>query len=134
MSKIKRRSGERDVRLYNSAGTITAGDLVQYDEGGEVIAAATNKDIVGIALEDATSSTTVHVDVVHSGDELEFPVEAGTMAAAEIGNEADLNSADGVTLTESNNDVLITGWDGVTTSVLYGQLKFIAHATGAPKA
>ncbi len=134
MSKVIRRTGQRDVREFNSAGTIAAGDLVQFDEGGEVVVSATNKDNVGIALEDATSSTTVKVDVLHGGDECEFVVESGTMAAAEIGNEADLNSADGVTLTESNNDVLITGWDGVTTTKLYGVLKYLAFETGAPKA
>lgn len=134
MTKIIRRTGMRDVREFNSAGSITAGDTVQFDENGEVVVAATNKDVVGIALQDATSSTTVLVDVAHSGDEYEFPIETGTMADAEIGEEADLNSADGLTLTESNNDVLITGWDGVTTSKCYGQFKFLAFATGAPKA
>lgn len=134
MSKIIRRTGERDVRLFNSAGTIAAGDCVQFDENGEVIVAATNKDIVGIALEDATSSTTVQVDVIHKGDEFEFPIETGTMAEAEIGEEADINSADGLTLTESNNDVIITGWDGVTTSKCYGVFKYVAFQPGATKA
>lgn len=120
MSKIIRRTGKRNVQQYNSAGTIAAGDSVQFDENGEVIVAATNKAVVGIALEDATSSTTVLVDVVLPGDEFEFPIESGTMATEEIGEEADLNSADGLTLTESNNDVLITGWDGVTTTKCYG--------------
>lgn len=134
MTKVIRRTGQRDVREFNSAGSISAGDLVQFDENGEVDVLATNKDCVGIALEDATSSTTVKVDVLHGGDECEFPIETGTMATAEIGEEADINSADGLTLTESNNDVLITGWDGVTTSKCYGVMKFLAFETGAPKA
>lgn len=129
MSKIIRRTGKRNVQQYPSAGTIEAGDSVQFDEGGEVIVAATGKAIVGIAEEDATSSTNVLVDVVLPGDEFEFTIESGTMAAGEIGEEADLNSADGLTLTESNNDVLITGWDGVTTTKCYGQFMKPAATT-----
>lgn len=127
MGKIVRRSpGNGDTKEFPSAGTITEGDAVQFDENGEVIAAATNKAIVGIALADATSSTNVLVEIARPGVEYEFPIETGTMAAAEIGEEADLNSADGLTLTESNNDVLITGWDGVTTTKCYGVFKKLA--------
>ena len=134
MSEIKRRTGERSVRVFDAAGTITKGDVVQFDENGEVVVAATNKDIVGIALEDATSSTTVTVDVVNGYDEYEFPIETGTMADAEVGEEADLNSADGLTLTESNNDVIITGWDKVDTAKCYGIFKYVAFGPGSTKA
>ena len=74
---FKRRMGQRDVRLFNSAGTIAKDDLVQFDEGGEVIVAATNKDIVGIALEAATSSSTVHVDVLKDDHALEAEIMTG---------------------------------------------------------
>lgn len=127
MSKIVRRSpGNGDFKEYNSAGTITEGDAVQFDENGEVVVAATNKAVVGIAVKDATSSTTCVVEIARSGVEYEFPIETGTMAAAEVGETADLNSADGLTLTESNNDVLITGWDGVNTDKCYGVFKKLA--------
>lgn len=126
MGVIKRRTGVRDVRVFNAAGTIVAGDCVQFDESGEVVVGATSAEILGIALDGATSSTTCTVDVLKPGDECEFPVETGSMAASEIGNEADLASEDGLTLTESNNDVVITGWDGVTTSKLYGIFKNLA--------
>lgn len=127
MSSIKRRTGQRHVELLNSAGTITAGDAVQYDENGEVVVAATGAEVLGIALESATSSTTVHVDVLYPGEECSFPIETGTMADTEIGEEADINSADGLTLTESNNDVLITGWDGTDTATCYGVFKNLAR-------
>ena len=127
MSEIVRRSGQRHVELHNAAGTITKGDAVQYDENGEVIVVVTSAEVLGIALEDATSATTVSVDVLHAGDECEFVIETGDMAATEIGEEADINSADGLTLTENNNDVLITGWDGVTTTVCYGVFKNLAR-------
>lgn len=132
MTKIQRRTGERHVIVKNAAGTISAGDAVQYDEAGEIIAAVTAKEVLGIALEDATSSTTVTVDVLRPGDECVFPIESGTMGAAEIGNEADLASPDGLTLTESNGDVVITDWDGVTTTQCYGTFKNLAH--GSPGA
>jgi hypothetical protein len=126
---FKRRMGERDVRVFPSAGTIAANDLVQFDENGEVVVAATNKDIVGIALEAATSSTNVHVDVLKDDHEVEATVSTGSMAAAEIGEEADLEDENSLTLTESNNDFLITGWDGVSTGLCYGRLKYLAFGT-----
>lgn len=122
-----RLTGNRNVEVLPAAGTIAAGDIVQYDENGEVVVGATGAEVLGIALEAATSSTTVHVDILGSGDVVEATIETGTMAAAEVGEEADINSADGLTLTESNNDFLITGWDGVTTSICYGVFKDIAR-------
>lgn len=121
--------GARDVRLFPSAGTIAKGDLVQFDENGEVVVGATNKDIVGIALEAATSSTNVHVDVLKDDHELEATISSGTMAADEIGEEADLADENDLTLTESNNDALIVGWDGVTTTKCYCKLKYLAFGT-----
>jgi len=109
-------TGDRDVREFNSAGTIAEGDCEQFDENGEVVVGATGAEILGVALEAATSSTTVKVDVLKPGDEVDALIETGTMAQTEVGEEADINSADGLTLTESNNDFLITGWDGVTTT------------------
>ncbi len=125
---IIRRTGERNVQVFNSAGTIAAGDSVQFDEGGEVVVGATGVEILGVALEAATSSTTVSVDVASSGDTFLFPVETGTMADSEIGEEADLNSADGLTLTESNNDVVLTGWDGSNTAEAFGVFKNLAYS------
>lgn len=118
--------GQRDVRTFNSAGTIAAGDAVQFDENGEVIVAASGVEVLGIAEEAATSSTTVRVDVFHADHRVEALIEAGTMVQAEVGEEADINSADGLTLSESNNDFLIDGWDGVTTTKCTGVFKDIA--------
>ena len=127
MSKIVRRIGSSHSRVYDSAGTITAGDAVQFDENGEVVVAATGAEVLGIASADATSSDTVHVEIATPSSEYVFPIETGTMAAAEVGEEADINSADGLTLTESNNDVLITGWDGVSTDECYGVFKILVY-------
>lgn len=122
-----RLTGDRNVEKFNSAGTITKGDAVQYNEAGEVIVVVTNVPVLGIALQDATSSTTVEVDILTSSDIVVATIETGTMADAEIGNEADVNSADGLTLTESNLDFIITGWDGVTTTECYGKFRVLSR-------
>lgn len=115
-----RRTGTSEFKVFDAAGTIVAGDAVQFDENGEVVVAATNKAVVGIAVNAATSSTTCTVDLVHPGDEWEADIATGTMADAEIGEEADLSDEDALTLTESNNDFLITGWDRNNTAKCYG--------------
>jgi len=130
---VSRRTGQRDVVQLPSADTISAGELVQYDEAGEVISAVTAKGVLGYALQAATNADTVLVDILHPGDVVEVTGITGTMAGSEIGNEADIVSGGlTVTLTESNGDLLITGWDGVTTSKLYGTFKNLAH--GSPGA
>ena len=125
---FRRTKGKTDVRVFNSAGTIAAGDAVQFDENGEVVVTATSAETLGIALEAATSSTTVQVDVLHTDHEVEALIETGTMAQEEVGEEADIASADGLTLTESNADFLITGWNGVTTTQCTGVFKNLAFA------
>lgn len=129
MSKIVRRNGKSRYKEYDSAGTISEGDAVQFDENGEVVVAAHGKAVVGVAVNDATSSTTCVVDIVDSGSEWEIPIEDGTMTAAEVGEEAKFNSADGATLTEdgdASDDFIITGWDGVSTDKFYGVFKKLA--------
>ena len=128
-----RRTGQRHVKQHLSADTISAGELVQYDEAGEVISAVTAKEVLGIALQAATNADTVLIDELFPGDEVEITGITGTMAASEIGNEADLVSGGlTVTLTESNGDVVITGWDGTTTTKLYAEFKNLVH--GSPGA
>lgn len=120
---FKRKTGNTGYNEYPSAGTIAAGDAVQFDENGEVIVAASGAEVLGIAVNAATSSTLCLVDELVPSDEVEALIETGTMAATEIGEEADINSADGLTLTESNNDFLITKWDGLSTDKCIGVFK-----------
>lgn len=127
-----RRTGHREVIEIGSGTTLSIGDLVQYDESGEAIVAVTAKGVLGICLKAATSSTNTEVDILHPGDIVECTSVTGTMATTEIGNEADISSATALTLTESNGDALITGWDGATTSKLYCTFKNLAH--GSPGA
>ncbi len=102
-------TGDRDVREFNSAGTIAEGDCVQFDENGEVVVGATGAEVLGVALEAATSSTTVKVDVLKPGDEVDALIETGTMAQTEVGEEADINSADGQPLASASHTVPGTG-------------------------
>lgn len=116
-----RLTGKSEFKVYPAAGTIAAGDAVQFDENGEVIVAATNKAIVGVAVAAATSSTNCTVDITHPGDIWEVDIAAGTMEDAEIGEEADLSDEDAITLTESNNDCLIVNWDRSNTAKAHVQ-------------
>lgn|SRR3990167_4191188 len=115
-----RRTGNPRFREFTASGTIAAGDVVQFDEGGEVAVGATNKGVVGVAVNAATSSTNCIVDIAYPGDEWNATIATGTMAKAEIGQDADLSDENDLTLTESNSDFRITGWDGVTTTSCYG--------------
>lgn len=131
---FRRRAGQSRCRRYNSSGTIAAYDVVQFDENGEVEVAATSKSVLGICLEAATSSTAPLIDILHPGEEVYATIETGTMAATEVGEEADINSADGLTLTESNNDFVITGWDGATTTECYGVFANLVNGAGTAHA
>ena len=130
-----RRTGKPNHREFPAAATLVRGGLVQYDEAGEIIVAVTAKGVLGIAENAATASTTVLVDILKPGDEVETSPVTGTMAASEIGNEADIASETAITLTESNGDCIITGWNGDTTvnaGTAYITFKNLAH--GSPGA
>jgi len=124
-----RKSGRRDVREFASDATFAVGDACSGDEAGQIAAAATSKPVLGIVVEAGTNASTLSVDILQPGDLVEATIETGTMAAGEILNEADINSQDGLTLTESNNDFIILGWDGSTTTKCFGY--FTRTTTGA---
>ena len=125
---FSRRTGLAHYKEYGANGTITAGDAVKFDGSGEVVAATSGAEVLGVAMNDATSSTNVLIDLVQPDSEWDVVVESGTTAAASVGDLADLNSADGITLTASNNDVLVTGWDSSTTTRAYVVFQNIARA------
>lgn len=129
---FRRLTGKRHVITRPAAATLAAGGLAQFDEAGEIIVAVTAKGVLGITQNAATSSTNVDVDVLKSGDLFECDSITGTMADSEIGNEADISSETALTLTESNGDVIIWGWDGTTTTKLIGTFKNLAM--GSPGA
>lgn len=127
------RKGHGECRRFLSDATIGVNTLVSFDESGQIVASATNKDIVGICLEAATNATEPLVQILEAGDVIEAIGIGGTMAASEIGDHADQATGNEVSFTDSNKDFLVVGWDGVTTSRVLLTPKYLAFATGAPK-
>ena len=128
-----RKEGKPRAKKYTVGGSVTVapGDLVQFKEAsGSVILGVTSAEVLGVALEASASGSTtpILVDIIYPGDIFVAKVETGTMAATEVGDEFDINSEDGITLTESNNDGLIEGWDGVNTDLAYVSFKNIARS------
>ena len=129
-----RLTGKQDVRslIVLTTAVIAVGDLVSTDEtNGQLIVGATNIAQAGIALDASAngSTTAIRYDKIHPGDVFRARVETGTMALTEKGKYADINTQDGITLTESNNDVRIVGWNGVTG---YADVTFTTLETGGP--
>jgi len=119
---FKRISGKNDYRtlLVDSTSVIARGDLVSTDESaGDLIVGATNIANVGVAAEASASGTTTAIkyDRISSGDIFRALVETGTPALSEKGKFADINSQNGLTLTESNNDCRIVDWSGDTANI-----------------
>lgn len=125
---FSRRTGGGRFQVFESAGTIAAGDIVQFNESGEAVVGATNKGVIGIAVNAATSSTQVTVDVFYPGEEVNATISAGTMSASEIGQDADFADENDLTLTESNSDFRILGWDGVSTNKCHGVFTKLVYA------
>lgn len=110
--------GARHVHVGLAGSALAKGDLVQSTEatGSETIDnAATNTAVAGFTLEAIASAATGQYDRIRPGDWFWVKVSAGTMAATEVGKFCDIVDELSVTLTESNNDARIRGWDGVTT-------------------
>jgi hypothetical protein len=119
-----RRTGPSRCKKYSKAGSLatTVGDVMKYKAASGVVAAATTgTEVLGICLQTtlAASTAPILIDIAFPGDEFQAKIETGTMAATEQGDEADINSDDGITLTESNGDCTITGWDGTNTDKCY---------------
>lgn len=108
----------RNVMLIAKAsGTaIAEGDLVKSGTNN-VTAATSNAPILGIALEAAGSASTspIKVDILSPGEWIIGDVESGTPASGDW-NFCDINSADGVTLSNTNSDFRYA-YNGTTTTV-----------------
>jgi len=118
MSEIKVLNGGLGCNNYTAGEAIAKGDLVIIDgSNGKVDVAATNEVYLGVALNSAATDETVLVEEISSSTKLQFPVETGTAAATSVGDYADLASGDGLTLTASNNDVIIKKFVNAATVV-----------------
>jgi hypothetical protein len=119
-----RKTGTRRIHEITADTTaIAVGDLVRTNGNDqEVIAAASNSAILGIALEASANGTTapIKVDILAPGDAIMIDVEAGTPTMG-LWDKGDINSADGITLTNTNDDFYfqyLGDYDGTTYSVL----------------
>lgn len=115
-----RKTGEQNVRTIavKSATTFAKGDLVKTDgNNNQVDAAASNGQVLGIALQASTSGSpaAIKVDILSPGDWIVGDVESGTPAAGDW-DTCDINTQDGVTLTSTNED-FIYQYNGTTTTV-----------------
>lgn len=111
--------GERHVYVCTGGSAIAKGDCLQSTEatGSETVDnAATNVAVYGFALETIASAGTGRVDRLRPGDLFWVSVSSGTVAASTIGKFADIVNELSVTLTNSNNDCRVRGWDGATTN------------------
>jgi hypothetical protein len=139
---FQRVTGRQDVRSLKTkaAVTISIGDLVTVDNDSyDLHAAGTDLLVGGIALDAKTSdSTTVNIryDVLKPGDVVRAYIAAGTGgAASEIGAFVDLVGAGGttpctgITVTESNNDARVVGWNG---DAKYLDVEFTTLQAGGP--
>lgn len=117
MARIFSRStGRANILPFTkkTGAAIAVGDLVTLDDDSyNIFAAATDKLVLGIAEDALASSSTaqIRVDILGPQDRVIAKVATGTAAASEIGAFCDIGSSTtGITLTESNNDAVITGF------------------------
>lgn len=112
----ERSTGRENVLPFTkkTGAAIIVGELLALDDDSyNVFAAATDKLVLGISKDALASSSTAtcRVDVLLPGDRVKAKVATGTAAATEQGNYADIGSSTtGITLTESNNDCIVTGF------------------------
>ncbi len=111
--------GERHVGTFLAAATIVKGDLEASTEAtgsNTVEVAATGKAVLGFALQAAVSTALLDIDQIRPGDRFWVKVGTGTVSASTIGKFFDITDQTAITLTNSNNDGRVVGWDGVTTN------------------
>lgn len=115
-------SGKSLYKKFPSAGTIAVGAAVQFDENGECVIGATNKQIIGIAVAAATSSTDVSVDVIDHNSVWKASAITTTPLASDIGKQIDFASSSGVAVdtgVTTNNDFTVVGFDPADTANVY---------------
>lgn len=129
-----RRTGKSQYKVYDSAGTIAVGAAVQFDENGEVVIGATNKQVIGVAVAAATSSTTCTVDVIDDGSEWEATATTTAAASTDVGKQIDFASSSGVAVdpgVTTNNDFTVTAFINTTKLVVvFNQAGLAKHVVG----
>ena len=122
--------GPRRIRkiAVDSSTVLAVGDLVKTDGNDqEVTAATSNAAILGIAMEASASGSTaaIDIDILAPGEAIKGTVETGTPTLG-LWDKADLNSQDGVTLTNSNDDFYFQ-YDGDFNGTTYSVSLYPTH-------
>jgi hypothetical protein len=111
--------GQQHIYTCLAGSALAKGDLVQSTEATGTMTvdnAATNAAVFGFTKEAISSAATGLVDRIFAGDQFWFYISSGTLTAASVGKFGDIVNELSGTLTNSNNDFRIMGWDGVTTN------------------
>lgn len=107
-----RLDGKSRYKEFDASGTIALGSAAQFDENGEVAIAATNKQVVGVAVKAATSATKAYLDIIDKGSIWRCNTFTGTFAPTHIGQQVDIDAGLTVQLgTTTNNDCTVVGGD-----------------------
>lgn len=128
-----RKTGKRNIFRATAGSALAKGDILQMTEatGSRTVDnAASDSAVLGICDAAISSAATGLVDVLSPSDQVWVQIQTGTMSATEVGKFADISDETGITLTESNNDFLILGWDGKTTSWCYGVFEHLNVSVG----
>lgn len=110
--------GVQHIETVTGGEALAKGDLVATTEAtgtNTVGNAATNVAIFGFTKEAITSAGTGQADRAFPGDRFWFYISSGTVSASTVGKFGDIVNELSGTLTASNNDFRIMGWDGATT-------------------
>ncbi len=111
--------GQEHNCVVTGGEAIAKNDLVATTEAtgtNTVGNAATNVAIFGFAREAITSAGTGIADRAMAGDWFWFSISSGTVAASTVGKFGDIVNELSGTLTASNNDFRVMGWDGAVTN------------------
>lgn len=128
-------TGQRNIFRGTAGSTLAKGDILQTTEatGSRTVDnAASNAAVLGLATAAAANTAEVLVDMLSPGDMVWVTISSGTMAESYVGKYADIADEVSITLTNSNNDFRILGWDGKTTTLCYGV--FTTLELGTPTA
>jgi len=126
---LRKKGGE--CRRFPSSDTMAVDTLCQFDESGEIAAHATGKDCVGIVLEAATASTEPLVQILTGESVIEAIGVGVTIAATLVGNHVDIATGNELSLTDTNKDAIVYGWDGITDDRVLLKVKRCAFDSGA---
>jgi len=123
MAFYRKAGKENAIKVVpKSADTLAIGDVVAIDStNDQVTIATTDGAIFGLALQASASGSTtkINVDVLSPGEWIMGKVENGTPGANHL-QDCDINSQDGVILSNTNSDFLAMyrgDYDGTTYHV-----------------